>query len=179
MINLQILKTAFMNSRESITIADLSLPDIPLIFVNPAFEEMTGYFLDEIVGQNCRHLQLTDVGQKDELNTIREAIKNNKSCLVTLRNYRKDDSMFWNELSLSPIFNDAGEPSYYLGIHNDVSEKVLIQKAIINKKDGWLFKNLRWTSIPLSISLIWMKLSPTPAISSVPSAVMPVKNYSV
>jgi diguanylate cyclase (GGDEF)-like protein/PAS domain S-box-containing protein len=140
MINLQILKTAFMNSRESITIADLSLPDIPLIFVNPAFEEMTGYFLDEIVGQNCRHLQLTDVGQKDELNTIREAIKNNKSCLVTLRNYRKDGSMFWNELSLSPILNDAGEPSYYLGIQKNVSDKVLIQKAIIKKNDELAFQ---------------------------------------
>jgi diguanylate cyclase (GGDEF)-like protein/PAS domain S-box-containing protein len=142
MINLQILKAAFMHSRESVTIADVSLPDNPLIFANPAFEKMTGYLSDEIVGQNCRHLQLTDVGQKDELNTIREAIKNNKSCLVTLRNYRKDDSIFWNELSLSPIFNDAGEPSYYLGIQNDVSDKVLIQKAIINKKDELAFQKL-------------------------------------
>jgi PAS domain S-box-containing protein len=140
MMNLQMLKTAVMNSRDGITIADLSLPDIPLIFVNPAFEEMTGYFSDEIVGQNCRHLQLTDVGQKDELNAIREAIKNSKSCLVTLRNYRKDGSIFWNELSLSPIFNDAGEPSYYLGIQKDVSDKVLTQKAIIKKNDALAFQ---------------------------------------
>jgi PAS domain S-box-containing protein len=131
MIDMSILKTAVMNSRDGITIADLSLPDNPLIFVNPAFEEMTGYFSDELVGQNCRHLQNSDVGQKHQLNIIREAIKNNKSCLVTLRNYRKDGSMFWNELSLSPIFNDAGEPSYYLGIQKDISGKVLMQKAII------------------------------------------------
>jgi diguanylate cyclase (GGDEF)-like protein/PAS domain S-box-containing protein len=59
---------------------------------------------------------------------------------VTLRNYRKDGSMFWNELSLSPIFNDAGEPSYYLGIQKDISGKVLMQKAIINKNDQLVFQ---------------------------------------
>jgi diguanylate cyclase (GGDEF)-like protein/PAS domain S-box-containing protein len=140
MIDMSILKTAVMNSRDGITIADLSLPDNPLIFVNPAFEEMTGYFSDELVGQNCRHLQNSDVGQKHQLNIIREAIKNNKSCLVTLRNYRKDGSMFWNELSLSPIFNDAGEPSYYLGIQKDISGKIIMQKAIINKNDELAFQ---------------------------------------
>jgi diguanylate cyclase (GGDEF)-like protein/PAS domain S-box-containing protein len=140
MIDMSILKTAVMNSRDGITIADLSLPDNPLIFVNPAFEEMTGYFSDELVGQNSRHLQNSDVGQKHQLNIIREAIKNNKSCLVTLRNYRKDGSMFWNELSLSPIFNDAGEPSYYLGIQKDISGKIIMQKAIINKNDELAFQ---------------------------------------
>ena len=74
MIDMSILKTAVMNSRDGISISDLSFPDNPLIFVNPAFEEMTGYFSDELVGQNCRHLQNSDVCQLHQLHIMRESI---------------------------------------------------------------------------------------------------------
>jgi diguanylate cyclase (GGDEF)-like protein/PAS domain S-box-containing protein len=140
MIDLSVLRTAVMGSRDGITISDLSLPENPLIFVNPAFEKMTGYFSEEVIGKNCRFLQGSDADQEDQLNIIRETVKNKKSCVVNLRNYRKDGSMFWNELSLSPIFNDASKPSHYLGVQNIVSDQVIMQEAIIGKNDELAFQ---------------------------------------
>jgi diguanylate cyclase (GGDEF)-like protein/PAS domain S-box-containing protein len=128
MIEMKILQAAVMDSRDGITIADFSLPDNPLIFVNPAFERMTGYLLEEVKGKNCRYLQSSDKDQEDTLNIIREAIKNRQPCLITLRNYRKDGSMFWNELSISPIFDFEGELTHYLGIQKDVTNKILMEE---------------------------------------------------
>jgi len=140
MIDLNKIKAAVMGSRDGITISDSSLPDNPLIFVNPAYEEMTGYSFEESAGRNCRYLQSPDVDQEDQLDIIRKAIKNRQECLVVLKNYRKDGSMFWNELSLSPILNDTGEPSYFLGIQRDVTNQVIMQEAIIGKNDELAFQ---------------------------------------
>lgn len=121
MINREILLAAVMDSRDGITISDSSLPDNPLVFVNPAFERMTGYLLEDIEGKNCRFLQGNDKKQEDKLNIIRDAINQKKPCLVTLRNYRKDGSMFWNELSMSPIFDAQDNLIHYLSIQKDVT----------------------------------------------------------
>jgi diguanylate cyclase (GGDEF)-like protein/PAS domain S-box-containing protein len=129
-IDINILEAAVMDSRGGITIADFTLPVNPLIFVNPSFEKMTGYLSEEIVGKNCRYLQGEDKSQEDRVNIIREAIKNQQPCLVTLRNYRKDGSMFWNELSISPIFNDKGMLTNYLGIQQDVTNIILMQEKV-------------------------------------------------
>lgn len=130
MINIEILQAAVMDSRDGITIADFSLPDNPLVFINPAFERMTGYLLEDVNGKNCRYLQGNDKDQEDQLNIIREAINNKQPCLVTLRNYRKDGSMFWNELSMSPIFDANGKLTHYLGIQKDVTNKVLVEERL-------------------------------------------------
>lgn len=130
MINLELFKAAVMDSRDGITIADFNLPDNPLVFVNPAFERMTGYLVEEIKGKNCRYLQGHDKDQENQLNIIREAIKQRQPCLVTLRNYRKDGSMFWNELSISPIFDCEGKLTHYLGIQKDVTSKVLMDERL-------------------------------------------------
>ena len=129
-LNIEILQAAVMDSRDGITIADLSLPNNPLIFVNPAFERITGYSFEDIQGKNCRYLQGSDKSQEGQLAIIRNAIKHAQPCLVTLRNYRKDGSLFWNELSISPIFDAEGRVTHYLGIQKDVTEKVLIEERM-------------------------------------------------
>jgi diguanylate cyclase (GGDEF)-like protein/PAS domain S-box-containing protein len=130
MINIEILQAAVMDSRDGITISDFSLPDNPLIFVNPAFERMTGYLGEDVEGKNCRYLQGSDKDQEGQLNIIREAINQKQPCLVTFRNYRKDGSMFWNELSMSPIFDADGKITHYLGIQKDITNKVLIEERL-------------------------------------------------
>lgn len=132
MIDLNVLKAAVMDSRDGITISDPTLPDNPLIFINPAFERMTGYSLEEIIGKNCRFLQGDDKDQEDQLIIIRETIKKQQTCLVMLRNYRKDGSMFWNELSMSPIFDNQGKLIHYLGIQKDVT-RLQIQSKELNE----------------------------------------------
>ncbi len=104
-----------------ITIADATLPDKPLLYVNKQFEELTGYSFDEIVGQNCRFLQGDDRDQS-ELERLRRAIKKGENVRVELRNYRKNGAMFWNELYLTAIYDQSGELKYFLGVQNDITE---------------------------------------------------------
>lgn len=128
-MKIEILKQAVMDSRDGITISDNCIDDNPLIFVNPAFERMTGYSFEEITNINCRYLQKNDQEQP-ELETVHKAIESGEYCLVTLRNYRKDGTMFWNELSISPIHNEYGVVTNFLGIQKDVTSRMLIQQQL-------------------------------------------------
>lgn len=117
-------------ANDGITIVDMKSLGQPLIFINKAFEKMTGYMKSEAIGQNCRFLQ-GNLKQPKELKIIRDAIKNNKSCRVTLKNFTKHGELFWNELSLAPIKNKDGEVDYYVGIQKDVTnETQIFQKEI-------------------------------------------------
>lgn len=103
-----------------IIIADAQLPDQPISYCNRGFEALTGYSKQEIVGKNCRFLQ----GEKTDPGAVarmREALRTHVDCTLTLLNYRKDGSEFWNELTISPIQDTTGEVTHYLGFQNDVS----------------------------------------------------------
>jgi PAS domain S-box-containing protein len=103
-----------------ITVADATQADTPLIYVNRAFEVMTGYPKDEILGRNCRFLQGEDHDQPD-LDLLRRALDERREVAVVLRNYRKDGTLFWNELRLAPVFDDQCQLSHYVGIQTDVT----------------------------------------------------------
>ncbi len=109
-------------SSNGLTIADAGQADMPFIYANPAFLKMTGYSLDEIKGHNCRFLQGSDRNQK-EADQLREAIKQGKHCEVVLRNYRKDGTLFWNEVIVSPVRDASGQITHYIGSQKDVSER--------------------------------------------------------
>jgi len=128
-MKLEILKQAVMDSRDGITISDNLVDDNPLIFVNPAFERMTGYSSEEITNVNCRYLQ-NDDREQVELKIVKKAIKEGQYCLVIVRNYRKDGTMFWNELSISPIYDENGVVTNFIGIQKDVTTRVLIQQQL-------------------------------------------------
>ena len=114
---------ALESASNGVLITDALKPDNPIIYYNKAFTELTGYSRDEILHKNCRFLQGTDREQK-ELDKLRRAIKNGESCLVTLRNYKKDGTLFWNDLYITPITNKRGVVTNYIGIQNDVTERV-------------------------------------------------------
>ena len=134
-MNLEILKQAVLDSRDGITISDNSNADQPLIFVNPAFERLTGYVSEEIINRNCRFLQNSDRDQPG-LQAVQQAIRDGEYCLATLRNYRKDGSMFWNELSISPIYDIGGSVTHFIGIQKDVTARVLIQQQLRDKNQS-------------------------------------------
>jgi len=102
-------------------LVDAQAVDMPIVYANAAFQRLTGYSQDEVIGHNCRFLQGDDRDQPD-LDILRDAIKNEKACIVTLRNYRKDGTMFWNELHVSPIFDPDGQLTYFVGTQNDVTQ---------------------------------------------------------
>jgi PAS domain S-box-containing protein len=119
----KLYERAINSSSNGIIITDPNLADNPMIFCNPAFLEVTGYTLDEVIGKNCRFLQGAEKEQ-EALLTLRTAIKEKKSCSVTLKNYRKDGNPFWNELKISPIFNASGEITNFIGIQSDITEQI-------------------------------------------------------
>jgi PAS domain S-box-containing protein len=121
-----LLERAVENSASGLSIADARLPDLPLVYVNPAFENITGYRLDEVIGKNCRFLQGDD-REQEAIEDIRAAIREQRSCTVTVRNYRKDGTRFWNELRLSPIFSASGEITHYVGVQTDITARQEIE----------------------------------------------------
>jgi len=131
-INPELLRQAVAASNDGLVIADARLPDMPLVYVNPAFERLTGYRAEEVLGKNCRFLQRDDTHQ-DGLDELRLALKSGESCVVTVRNYRKDGSPFWNELSVAPIVERAGQIKHYVGNLSDVTNRVLAEQHLIEK----------------------------------------------
>ena len=106
-----------------VTLSDPDLPDNPIVYANSVFERITGYSRDEILGHNCRFLQGQDRDQP-ALEEIRAAVREHRPVEVTLRNYRKDGSLFHNRLSIQPLLDASGHLIYYLGVQYDVSELV-------------------------------------------------------
>ncbi|BDZ42040.1 hypothetical protein GCM10025865_13390 [Paraoerskovia sediminicola] len=107
----------------SFTISDPTLPDNPLIWVNPAFERVTGYRADEVLGRNCRFLQ-SAATDADALQRIRDALAENRTSAETLLNVRRDGTPFWNQVVISPVLDDEGRTTHHVGIQADVTSRV-------------------------------------------------------
>ncbi|MEO1033551.1 MAG: PAS domain S-box protein [Bacteroidota bacterium] len=119
---------ALESASNGILITDATKPNNPIIYYNPAFERLTGYSREEILHKNCRFLQGED-REQEGLYRVREAIKNGESCLVTLRNYKKDGTLFYNDLYITPITNKRGIVTNFIGVQNDVTERVRVEEA--------------------------------------------------
>ena len=132
-IHSDLFRLAVAASTDGLVIADARAPDMPLIYVNPAFERLTGYDAAEILGRNCRFLHGEDA-QQEGLAVVRAALKNGASCTATLRNYRKDGSLFWNELRLAPIRDRSGRTTHIVGTLCDVTERVLAEQQLLEKQ---------------------------------------------
>ncbi|MGI4756948.1 MAG: PAS domain S-box protein, partial [Janthinobacterium lividum] len=129
MEELNLNRNIFKSVTNGISVANAQLPDMPLMYVNPAFEVMTGYSLEDVEGKNCRFLQGDDRDQPG-LTLIREAIEQSRETVAVIRNYRRDGSFFWNELSLSPIRDAQGVLTHVVGIQMDVTERVEFETAL-------------------------------------------------
>jgi diguanylate cyclase (GGDEF)-like protein/PAS domain S-box-containing protein len=116
-----LLVKVLSEAREGISIADARQADFPLIYVNAGFERLTGYSAEEAMAGNYRILQGTDTDQP-EIAVMLAAMANGEGCSVTLRNYRKDGSMFWNQLNISPMHNAQGELTHFIGMMKDISD---------------------------------------------------------
>ncbi len=123
---------AMSSTNCGITISDARLPDMPLIYINEAFERITGYSRDEVIGKNCRFLQ-ADERDQPAVQFIRNAIRDGQHLKVLLRNYRKDGTLFWNELFMSPIFNEFGVISHFVGVQTDVTEREDAKRQLLEK----------------------------------------------
>lgn len=116
-----LFEQAMAQTRMAICLCDPREADMPIVFANRAFRNLTGYDEAEIVGRNCRFLQGKNSDQ-GSVSRIRNAIANEDVLVVELLNYRKDGTPFWNALHLGPIYNAEGELVYFFGSQWDVSD---------------------------------------------------------
>jgi PAS domain S-box-containing protein len=126
---LRLQERAIAASQNGIVITDCLIHNNPIVYVNHAFEKISGYTAGEVIGKNCRFLQGDDVFQPEK-QTLRVAIANGESCSVVIRNYRKDGTLFWNELNISPIFDDSGKVTHFIGIQTDITERKEAEKSL-------------------------------------------------
>ncbi|HEY8402806.1 MAG TPA: PAS domain S-box protein [Cytophagaceae bacterium] len=158
--SLLLLERAIDSSRNGIIITDPNQTDNPVIYVNKAFEQISGYSYIELIGKNCRYLQGDDRDQP-ELEKLRNAIKEKKEISVVLKNYRKDGTLFWNELSIAPVFNRVGVLTNFIGVVNDISERKIGEQVLLNITHGIsgtgedFFQSLaRYLSLELSADMV-------------------------
>jgi diguanylate cyclase (GGDEF)-like protein/PAS domain S-box-containing protein len=112
-----------------ITITDPSLPDNPLIYVNRAFSETTGYSFEDAIGRNCRFLREPEPKQP-ALGAVYDALKNAKSCEVELRNFTKEGKLFHNLLNITPMFDTNNKLKYFIGVQHDISHQKQNQEKL-------------------------------------------------
>ncbi|MHB9881149.1 PAS domain-containing protein [Pacificimonas sp. ICDLI1SI03] len=125
---------AVRGTRMPMVITDPSQDDNPIVFCNVAFQELSGYDREEIIGRNCRFLQgpKTD---RESVAQVREAIAKGDDISIDLLNYRKDGSTFWNALYLSPVRSDDGDIKFFFASQLDVTDRVESQRLANERKE--------------------------------------------
>ena len=120
------------SATNGILIADARQPDMPTVYCNAAFEKITGYAAEEVLGRNCRFLQGTD-HQQPGLDAIRQAVQEGTEAKAELRNYRKDGNPFWNELYIAPVKDQQGKLTHFIGIQTDITQRKHQEIELANK----------------------------------------------
>lgn len=108
------------NVAASIAVADALADDYPLIYANAQFFNVTGYRPSEVLGRNCRFLQ-GEKTEADAVEKIREGLRLKRVVTVRITNYRKDGTLFLNELTISPLFDGDGVLRYFASTQNQVA----------------------------------------------------------
>jgi PAS domain S-box-containing protein len=121
---------AIAAANTGILITDPHQPDNPIIYANPAFEQITGYRVDEALGRNCRFLQGAETDPEARA-TIRAALAEERHCHVVLKNYRKDGTFFWNELFIAPVRDTMGCLTHFVGVQTDITERKRLEAQVI------------------------------------------------
>lgn len=120
---------AIESSVNGFLITSCHKPDNPIVYVNPAFESITGYSREEVLGLNPRFLHGEDIAQPG-LEVIRASVRAQREGKAVLRNYRKDGSLFWNELSIAPVRDETDRVTHFIGVQNDISDAKHYQEAL-------------------------------------------------
>jgi PAS domain S-box-containing protein len=128
-------------------ITDPRLPDNPVVAVNEAFLELTGFSRDEVVGRNCRFLQGPGTTERAK-SLLREAQAGGHSTVVETLNYRKDGSAFHNAIMIAPVRGEEGEVLYFVGsqmaLSGSESAPSLNAQALVASLSARQLEVLRW-----------------------------------
>jgi two-component system cell cycle response regulator len=128
-LDLDFYRRLLESSPEGVVLVDAQNPEHPVLYVNPGFESLTGYASADLIGRNLRLLQGDDRDQ-DARNRLREAMGRTEACRVLLRNYRKDGTVFWNEMTVTPLLDAEGRVTHFAGHHRDAGERLRIDPKL-------------------------------------------------
>lgn len=120
---LHILERSINVSTNGIVISDAGDDTSPIIYTNDAFQAMSGYSADEIVGKSCDFLVGPNTAP-ESIEQVRTALKERRECTVEVMHYRKDGTAFWDELQLAPVADAEGKVTHFIGIHQDITERM-------------------------------------------------------
>jgi PAS domain S-box-containing protein len=120
---------ALESTTDGILITTADPPDYPIVYANPGFERLTGYSTQEALGRNCRFLQGPQTDRR-AVREIREGLASGAGAHVTLLNYRKDGSTFWNDIRITPLKNPAGVTTHFVGVQTDVSDRHQVEESL-------------------------------------------------
>ena len=156
----RLLDRAVAASANGIVITDPKLPDNPIVYVNPAFERISGYGAEEVRGRNCRFLQGEERDQP-ALEELRTALREERESRVVLRNYRKDGEPFWNELYVSPVHDDAGRITNFVGVQNDITERRRIEEILRESEERFraTFEHAAVGAAQVGIDGRWLRVN--------------------
>ena len=133
---LQLLERAIAVANNGIIITDAQASDRPVVYANSGFERITGYTREELIGKNTRFLQRQD-SKQPVINELRRTIAEGGEGQFILRNYRKDGSLFWNELSITPVRDVTGKLTHYIGVQTDITQRKLAEEALRKSEERW------------------------------------------
>lgn len=128
---LRLLQRAIDSSKNGVLLIDNSPPDYPIIYANKAVKQITGFELAEVINSKYHFLR-GEASNKLEADTLSKAIKEGKECEVVIKNYRKDGSEFWNNISVSPVQGADGEVTHFVGILNDITSRKYSEDVLKN-----------------------------------------------
>ena len=128
-IDVSLFRRLIETSPEGVVLVDALDPERPVIYANRGFEALTGYSASELCGRNLRMLQADD-REQDGRHRLREALGKGEACRVLLRNYRKDGTVFWNEMTIMPLLDADGRVTHFAGHHRDAGERLRIDPKL-------------------------------------------------
>lgn len=127
---LQVFQRALDEISAGVILTDAQTPGNPVIYVNHAFEKITGYAAEEVLGEHLGRLVGTDRDQA-LIKALRENSAAGRETRGLFRNYRKDGTLFWNDYVHTPIRNAQGEVTHFVGIQNDVTQQKSFADALM------------------------------------------------
>lgn len=128
-VDFELKERAMDEAPIGITLSDPDCEDNPLVYINDAFERLTGYDRTTALGRNCRFLQGEDT-DPEAVAALRNGIEDAEPVTVELLNYTADGEPFWNEVTVAPLRDESGTVTNYVGFQVDVTDRKEAQQAL-------------------------------------------------